>query len=109
MFRRAILAGGLALTVASVVHAQEPTTPPVPEDALTPRELIAWSTLQIPRPAQEPLSAIQTQAREQNQDSEHRDFAPRLQQPTAAQAQQERAQSHNTAQSPTRDPRSRTQ
>lgn len=54
MFRRTILAGGLALA-GSLLHAQQPTTPPVPEDALTPRELIAWSSLQTPLPAQQQL------------------------------------------------------
>ena len=98
MFRGAILAGSLALAVASVVHAQEPKTPPVPEDALAPRELIAWSSLQTPQPTQEPLPSIQTQARAPNQDCAH---GP--QQSTAAQVQQERAQSHNSAQSPPRD------
>jgi hypothetical protein len=103
MFRRAILAGGLALAVASVVRAQEPTAPPVPEDALAPRELIAWSSLQTPQPAQKPLPAIQVKARESNQDSGN---AP--QQPTGAQAQQDPAQSHNSAQSPPRDAQTQT-
>jgi hypothetical protein len=57
MFRSASLVGGLALAAASVAYAQQPTTPPVPEDALSPRELIAWTSLQIPRPAQEALPA----------------------------------------------------
>ena len=72
MSRRTILAGGLALAVTPFVLAQEPTTPPVPEDALAPRELIAWSDLQTPQPAQDPHSPIQTEAREPNEDSAHR-------------------------------------
>src|ERR1700752_1904714 len=71
MFRRAILALGLALAVTSFVVAQEPTAPPVPEDVLAPRELIAWSSLQTPQPAQKPVPPIQSQAREPNQDSAH--------------------------------------
>lgn len=97
MFRRAILAGGLALAVTPFVLAQEPTTPPVPEDVLAPRELIAWSDLQTPKQAQEPLPPIQNQAGEPNQNSAHR-----RQPPTGAQAQQQPAQSHNTAQPPAR-------
>jgi hypothetical protein len=96
MFRGAILAGGLALVATSLVSAQEPRTPPVPEDALAPRELIAWSSLQTPQPAQQTLPPIQNQAREANQDSAH---GP--QQSAGVQAQQARA--HNPAQSPTPD------
>jgi hypothetical protein len=103
MFRRETLAGGLAFLVGSVVLAQESAKPLVPEDALTPRELIAWSSLQTPRPAQERLSAFQNQTCEPNQDSAHR-----LEQPTDAQAQQERPQSHSTAQAPTRNGRTPT-
>lgn len=70
MFRKAILAVGLALTAGvPVLYAQQPTTPPVPEDALSPRELIAWNSLQIPRPAQQQLPAIQAQPHEAIQDS----------------------------------------
>src|ERR1700758_2687788 len=58
MFRDAILAGGLALAAASLARAPQHTTPPVPEDALTARELIAWSNLQTPQPAcQQPPAA----------------------------------------------------
>src|ERR1700758_2905065 len=103
MFRKTIFAGGLAFAVTSFVYAQQPTTPPVPEDALAPRELIAWSSLQTPQPTQEPLPSIQTQARAPNQDCAH---GP--QQSTAAQVQQERAQSHNSAQSPPRDAHAQT-
>ena len=97
MFRGAILAGGVALAVTSFVYGQQPTTPPVPEDALAPRELIAWSNLQTPQPAQEPLLTVRAQAREPNQ------------QPAGAQGQQQREQSHDTAQSRTRDSRTQTQ
>lgn len=72
MFRSASLVGGLALAAASFVYAQQPTTPPVPEDALSPRELIAWTSLQIPRPAQEALPANLTPPYQATQDSARR-------------------------------------
>ena len=90
MFRTAILVAGLALAAVSLAHAQQPTTPPVPEDALTPRELIAWSSLQIPQPAQQQLPATQGRLGQ--------DPARRPQQPIGAQERQEPAQSQNTDQ-----------
>jgi hypothetical protein len=104
MLGRTMLAGGLALAATSFVLAQELTRPPLPEDALSPRELIAWSNLQAPQPAQNPLPPIQTQAREPNQDS-----AQRPQQPQGAQAQQRQEQAHDTPQSSKRDSRTRKQ
>lgn len=101
MFRMMILAGSLALATASVVYAQEPTPPPLPEDALAPRELIAWSNLQIPRPAQQQPPVSQTQAREPNPDF------PQRAQPQAV-PQPQRLQSRNTMQPPARDSRTRT-
>jgi hypothetical protein len=98
MFRRAILALCVGLAATSFVLAQEPTAPPVPEDALAPRELIAWSSLQTPQPAQKPVPPIQTQTREPNQDS-----AQGSQRPADDQAQQQRAQSHKSAHSLSRD------
>lgn len=90
MFRSAIVAGILALAAGSIVHAQQPTTPQVPEDALTPRELIVWTSLQIPRPVQEQLlPAIQSQPGDRTQDPR-----PRPQQVTGSQAQPEPAISH---------------
>lgn len=68
----AILAGGLALAVPSVVHAQQSTASSVLEDALTPRELIAWSSLQTPQPAQQQLPVAQAHP---GRDSERRPAA----------------------------------
>lgn len=100
MFRMPILAAGVLLAAASVVHAQQSTPPPVPEDALAPRELIAWSNLQTPQPAQQqPVS--QTRTHEPNQDSR------RAQPQAAPQSQQQPAQSQNAAQPPSRDSRTR--
>ena len=84
MFRTAILAGALAVSVPSVIRAQQATTPPVPEDALTPRELIAWSTLQTPQPVQQQLPP-QTQS---DHSSEYRDSVHRSQQQNDPQPQE---------------------
>jgi outer membrane biosynthesis protein TonB len=48
---------GLLLAVTPLAFGQEPqlTTPQVPEDALATRQLIAWSRLQKPQPAPQPL------------------------------------------------------
>ena len=89
MFRSAIVAGILALAAGSVAHAQQPTTPRVPEDALAPRELIAWTSLQIPRPVEEQIPAIQSQPGDRAQDPRHRP-----QQVTGSPAQPEPAISH---------------
>lgn len=99
MFRRAILAVGLALTLATLAHSQQPTTPPVPEDALAPRELIAWSSLQTPQPAQQQLPTSQTHP---DRDSPHC-----LPQPTVPQQQQEPAQSQDAPPLKARDPHGR--
>lgn len=71
MFRGLSLVAGLALAAASVMYAQQPTTPPVPEDALSPRELVAWTSLQVPRPAQESLAPNPIPPYPTNQDSAH--------------------------------------
>ena len=102
MFRKAILAAGLGLAAAPVLLAQQATTPPVPEDALSPRELIAWSSLQIPRPAQQQIPAIQAQPHEAIQDS-----AQRSQQIISSEPRREVVPPRNPAQ--TVDSRARTQ
>src|SRR5947209_11094975 len=46
----------VALGAASLAAAQDPnSTPQVPEDAFSTRELIAWSSMQKPQPAPQPL------------------------------------------------------
>ena len=105
MYRKAILAGGLALAVTSVIQAQQPTTPPVPEDALSPRELIAWSSLQTPQPAQQQLAGAQAQPSHDSEQGE----THRPQQQNDPQPQQEPARSHNAVPPAARDQRMRPQ
>ena len=45
----------LFLSAGFPAPAQQPTSLPTPEDAFTTRELIAWSHLQVPQPAPQPL------------------------------------------------------
>ena len=97
MLRHVILVGGLALAAGSVVYGQQSTTPPVPEDALAPRELIAWTTLQTPRPAQEQLPAIQPKLDDPSQGSPQR-----AEQGIDSQPQPEHADSHAVPQPPAR-------
>lgn len=91
MFRKLIFPGCLALAVASVAYAQQPTAPPIPEDALSPRELIAWTSLQIPRPAQVQIPAVQIQPYELIQDPAKR--GPQL--TTDSQVPQDHAKSQS--------------
>lgn len=51
---RTKLLGAVMCAMLSTALAQE-SNPPTPEDALTIRELIAWSQLQTPQPAPQPL------------------------------------------------------
>ena len=54
MYRTYFLAG-LLFTLAPIALAQQSSAPDVPEDALQPRELIAWSSLQKPQPVPQPM------------------------------------------------------
>lgn len=45
----------LLLATASLALGQEPQAPQTPEDAFGTRQLIAWSSLQKPQPAPQPL------------------------------------------------------
>jgi Protein of unknown function (DUF5818) len=48
--------GGLLLAITPLAFGQEPQlTPQFPEDSLATRQLIAWSRLQKPQPAPQPL------------------------------------------------------
>lgn len=48
--------GGLILAIGSIACTQgAQTKPQVPEDALTTRQLIAWSGMQKPQPTPQPL------------------------------------------------------
>lgn len=57
MYRTTNIIAGLILVLASFAVAQDPQppSPQTPEDALQPRQLIAWSSLQKPQPAPQPL------------------------------------------------------
>jgi phospholipase C len=105
MFRSTILAAALAMAAVSPVYAQQSTTLPIPEDALSPRELIAWSNLQIPRPAaeKEQLPVLQTQPKELRQDS-----AQRVPHVIDSEARQTPAQNQTTAQPSAHDSHIRT-
>lgn len=46
---------GLLLMMAPLAFGQEPQQAPQPEDALEAQQLIAWSQLQKPQPAPQPL------------------------------------------------------
>jgi hypothetical protein len=57
MHRTTNLLAGVVLVLASFAVAQDPqpASPQTPEDAMQPRQLVAWSSLQKPQPAPQPL------------------------------------------------------
>jgi len=57
MHRTTNLLAGVVLVLASFAMAQDPQPahPQTPEDAMQPRQLVAWSILQKPQPAPQPL------------------------------------------------------
>ena len=56
MCRMTIIIAGLFFTVTTVaLGQQQPSNPETPEDAFSTRQLIAWSQLQKPQPAPQPL------------------------------------------------------
>lgn len=57
MHRTTNLLAGVVLALASFAVAQDaqPANPETPEDAMQPRQLVAWSSLQKPQPAPQPL------------------------------------------------------
>jgi Protein of unknown function (DUF5818) len=63
---------GSLLLVAPFVFGQESQRLPVlPEDALTQRQLIAWSRLQEPQPAPQPLPPRNTPVPQPDQQDQH--------------------------------------
>jgi hypothetical protein len=60
MYRIKNLLVGVVLAIAPLALAQQQSTPQVPEDALQPRELIAWSSLQTPQPVPQPMPSPDT-------------------------------------------------
>lgn len=64
----ASLFAGFLLAITSLGFGQEPQpTPQVPEDALVIQQLIAWSRLQKPQPAPQPLPPRDTPAPQPDQ------------------------------------------
>lgn len=88
MYRTTNLLAGLILALASVAVAQEAQlpNPQTPEDAMGTRQLIAWSSLQKPQPAPQPLPPPDTPIPQPGDDQQakppsdpHRDQAPAAQ------------------------------
>jgi|SRR5579859_978459 len=69
MYRRTILLAVSVLVSAAFSFGQEPqlTPPQVPEDAMGARQLIAWSSVQKPQPAPQPLPSQDNQVPEPGQ------------------------------------------
>jgi hypothetical protein len=55
MNRTTNLFAGFLLVTSSLAFAQEPQTAPSPEDALVIQQLVAWTRVQKPQPAPQPL------------------------------------------------------
>jgi hypothetical protein len=81
-----VLAGVLFVIVPAAFAQQ--STPQTPEDAYTSRELIAWSQLQKPQPAPQPLPPRDTPVPQPEQPRDQQSKAP-----ADPQNQQEPAQS----------------
>jgi hypothetical protein len=71
-------AGMLLLAVSPLAFSQEPqlASPPVPEDALATEQLIAWSRLQKPQPAPQPLPPQDTPVPQPGQDQDQKSKPP---------------------------------
>ena len=87
MYRRTSILAGFVVLMGAFTLAQEGQlpTPQVPEDAMETRQLIAWSSLQKPQPAPQPMPDQNGQVPEpgQGQDQQakppadpHNDQAP---------------------------------
>jgi uncharacterized protein DUF5818 len=78
MGRTANLLGILRLGITSFALSQEPQlpTPQVPEDAFATRQLIAWSSLQKPQPAPQPLPPRDTPIPQPDQPSDQQAKPP---------------------------------
>ena len=55
MNRTTNLFAGVLLAITPLAFGQEPQPAPFPEDALATQQLIAWSRMQKPQPAPQPL------------------------------------------------------
>lgn len=69
MYRTKNLLAGLLFAIAPLAIAQQsqPSAPQVPEDALQPRQLIAWSSLQTPQPVPQPMPSPDSRVPEPGQ------------------------------------------
>lgn len=92
MNRMTNLIAGLLLTLPIPALCQnQQNAPQAPEDALSPRELIAWSRLQKPQPAPQPLPPPDTPIPQPDQQAGSRQKPPADE--SQAQAQPPTAQS----------------
>ena len=71
-----LLAGFVLATVSYGLAQQPPTNPQTPEDAFQTRELIAWSSLQKPQPAPQPLPPRDTPIPQPDQPAEQQAKSP---------------------------------
>jgi hypothetical protein len=77
MHRTASLMAGLILCLVSFASAQEPQLKPeIPEDAFGTRQLIAWSSLQKPQPAPQPLPPRDTPIPQPDQPPDQQSKSP---------------------------------
>jgi len=77
MYRSIGLVAGLLLALTGGVVAQEAqTNPQTPEDAFSTRQLIAWSSLQKPQPAPQPLPPRDTPVPQPDQPSDQQAKSP---------------------------------
>lgn len=89
MYRVMGLLAGLALALTGRIVAQETrTNPQTPEDAFSTRQLIAWSSLQKPQPAPQPLPPRDTPIPQPDQPADQQAKSP-----AEAQAEQSPAES----------------
>ena len=64
------------LLLTSVVALAQQSSPQTPEDAYTSRDLIAWSQLQVPQPAPQPLPQKDQQVPQPEQPQDQRAKLP---------------------------------
>jgi len=77
MYRWTNLLAGVILAISTVALAQDqPSNQQTPEDAFEARQLIAWSSLQKPQPAPQPLPPPDTAIPQPDQPSDQQSKAP---------------------------------
>ncbi len=75
-FRWTSISLGLLIALAPFAFSQEPTSAQTPEDAFSARELVAWSRLQKPQPAPQPLPPRDTPIPQPDPSSDQQSKAP---------------------------------